>query len=50
MTANKPFRFAVVTSHPLPYFAPLYADLTRDPEIEVTQPLYSAIRLQGQGE
>lgn len=36
MTAKPPFRLAVVNSHPIQYFAPLYAYLNRDPGIEVT--------------
>ncbi len=33
---NKPFRIAVVNSHPIQYFAPLYAYLNRDPSLEIT--------------
>lgn len=33
---SKPFRLAVVNSHPIQYFAPLYAYLDKDPALEVT--------------
>jgi len=36
MTARRPIRVAVVNTHPIQYFAPLYAHLNRDPELEVT--------------
>src|SRR3954471_24260218 len=33
---TQPIRIAVVNSHPIQYFAPLYAYLNRDPALEVT--------------
>ncbi|HET8899505.1 MAG TPA: glycosyltransferase family 4 protein [Rhodanobacteraceae bacterium] len=47
MTASQPFRIAVVNSHPIQYFAPLYAYLNRDPEIEVTALYCSDFSLRG---
>jgi len=35
-SVKKPLRVAVLTSHPIQYFAPLYAHLNRDPSLEVT--------------
>jgi len=43
----KPFRVAVVNSHPVQYFAPLYAFLNRDPSLEVTALYCSDISLRG---
>ncbi|MEO6222976.1 MAG: glycosyltransferase family 4 protein [Vicinamibacterales bacterium] len=45
--APKPFRVAVVNSHPIQYFAPLYAFLNRDPSVEVTALYCSDISLRG---
>jgi len=47
MTASRPFRLAVVNSHPIQYFAPLYAYLNRDPELEVTALYCSDFSLRG---
>jgi glycosyltransferase involved in cell wall biosynthesis len=47
MTEKKPFRLAVVNSHPIQYFAPLYAYLNRDPDIEVTALYCSDYSLRG---
>lgn len=47
MTANRPFRLAVVNSHPIQYFAPLYAYLNRDPDLEVTALYCSDFSLRG---
>lgn len=47
MTASKPFRIAVVNSHPIQYFAPLYAYLNRDPELEITALYCSDFSLRG---
>ena len=43
----KPFRVAVVNSHPIQYFAPLYAFLNRDPSLEVTALYCSDLSLRG---
>jgi hypothetical protein len=37
------FRVAVVNSHPIQYFAPLYAYLSRDEDIDVTAVYCSAV-------
>lgn len=47
MTEKKPFRLAVVNSHPIQYFAPLYAYLNRDPDIDVTALYCSDYSLRG---
>ncbi len=47
MTARQPFRIAVVNSHPIQYFAPLYAYLNRDPELEITALYCSDFSLRG---
>lgn len=47
MTARRPFRLAVVNSHPIQYFAPLYAYLNRDPELELTALYCSDYSLRG---
>jgi len=44
---RKRFRVAVVNSHPIQYFAPLYADLNRDPALEVTALYCSDFSLRG---
>src|SRR5687767_14227104 len=44
---QKPFRVAVVNSHPIQYFAPLYAYLNQDPALEVTALYCSDISLRG---
>lgn len=44
---EKKFRIAVVNSHPIQYFAPLYAYLSRDPDIEVTALYCSDYSLRG---
>jgi len=41
------FRLAVVNSHPIQYFAPLYAYLNRDPALEVTALYCSDFSLRG---
>ena len=41
------FRLAVVNSHPIQYFAPLYAYLNRDPGLEVTALYCSDFSLRG---
>jgi glycosyltransferase involved in cell wall biosynthesis len=43
----KPFRLAVVNSHPIQYAAPLYAYLDADPELEVTALYCSDYSLRG---
>jgi glycosyltransferase involved in cell wall biosynthesis len=43
----KPFRVAVVNSHPIQYFAPLYAYLNQDPALEMTALYCSDISLRG---
>lgn len=47
MTEKQPFRLAVVNSHPIQYFAPLYAFLNRDPELEITALYCSDFSLRG---
>ena len=44
---QKPFRVAVVNSHPIQYFAPLYAYLNRDPALELTALYCTDISLRG---
>lgn len=44
---NRAFRLAVVNSHPIQYFAPLYAYLNRDPALEVTALYCSDFSLRG---
>lgn len=44
---QKPFRVAVVNSHPIQYFAPLYAYLNQDPALEVTALYCTDISLRG---
>ena len=44
---RKPFRLAVVNSHPIQYFAPLYAYLNKDPALEVTALYCSNSSLRG---
>jgi glycosyltransferase involved in cell wall biosynthesis len=48
MSDSRPYRLAVVNSHPVQYFAPLYAYLTQDPEIEVTALYCSNFSLRGE--
>ena len=43
----KPFRVAVLNSHPIQYFAPLYAHLNQDPALDVTALYCSDISLRG---
>lgn len=47
MTAPIKFRLAVVNSHPIQYFAPLYAHLNQDPELEITVLYCSDFSLRG---
>lgn len=47
MTTPSAFRIAVVNSHPIQYFAPLYAYLSRDPKLEVTALYCSDFSLRG---
>lgn len=44
---SRAFRLAVVNSHPIQYFAPLYAFLNRDPDMEVTALYCSDFSLRG---
>ena len=44
---SRAFRLAVVNSHPIQYFAPLYAYLNRDPVLEVTALYCSDFSLRG---
>ena len=44
---NRAFRLAVVNSHPIQYFAPLYAYLSRDPALQVTALYCSDFSLRG---
>ncbi len=44
---RRPYRVAVVNSHPIQYFAPLYAYLNQDPSLEVTALYGSDISLRG---
>lgn len=47
MSTTRTFRIAVVNSHPIQYFAPLYAHLDRDPRLEVTALYCSDFSLRG---
>ncbi len=47
MTQERKFRVAVVNSHPIQYFAPLYAYLCTDPAIEITALYCSDFSLRG---
>lgn len=44
---SKPFRIAVVNSHPIQYFAPLFAYLNKDPALELTALYCSNSSLRG---
>ena len=44
---TRPFRIAVVNSHPIQYFAPLYAHLNKDPHLELTVLYCSNSSLRG---
>ena len=44
---SRVFRLAVVNSHPIQYFAPLYAFLSRDPDLDVTALYGSDSSLRG---
>jgi glycosyltransferase involved in cell wall biosynthesis len=44
---TRTFRLAVVNSHPIQYFSPLYAYLNRDPALDVTALYCSDISLRG---
>ena len=44
---SKPFRLAVVNSHPIQYFAPLFAYLNKDPALDVTALYCSDSSLRG---
>lgn len=44
---SRAFRIAVVNSHPIQYFAPLYSYLNRDPALEVTALYCSDFSLRG---
>jgi len=44
---NRVFRLAVVNSHPIQYFAPLYAFLNRDPVLDITALYCSDVSLRG---
>lgn len=44
---NAPVRLAHLVSHPVPYFAPLYRELARRPEVDLTVYFYSAATLAG---
>lgn len=45
---KRAFRLAVINSHPIQYFAPLYAHLSRDPSLEVTALYCSNFSLRGE--
>jgi glycosyltransferase involved in cell wall biosynthesis len=45
---TRPFRLAVLNSHPIQYFAPLYAYLNKDPALEVTVLYCSNSSLRGE--
>ena len=45
--APTPCRVAVLNSHPIQYFAPLYAHLNRDPALDITALYCSDISLRG---
>ena len=45
--ANKPRRIAVLNSHPIQYFAPLYAYLNSAPDLEVTALYLSDASIRG---
>lgn len=47
MAVSRGFRLAVVNSHPIQYFAPLYAYLNRDPSLEITALYCSDFSLRG---
>ena len=44
---RRAFRVAVLNSHPIQYFAPLYAYLNRDPDLDVTALYCSDVSLRG---
>lgn len=45
--STRPIRLAILNSHPIQYFAPLYAYLNSDPRFEVTALYMSDISLRG---
>src|SRR5918993_266864 len=45
--SNQVFRLAIVNSHPIQYFAPLYAFLNRDPALDITALYCSDFSLRG---
>jgi glycosyltransferase involved in cell wall biosynthesis len=45
--ASRVYRLAVLNTHPIQYFAPLYAHLARDPALEVTVLYCSDVSLRG---
>jgi glycosyltransferase involved in cell wall biosynthesis len=47
VTVTQPIHVAVVNSHPIQYFAPLYAYLNRDPSLRVTALYCSDFSLRG---
>ena len=44
---TKPTRIAVLNSHPIQYFAPLYAHLNTTPELDVTALYLSDFSIRG---
>jgi len=48
--AGKPVRIAVLNSHPIQYFAPLYAYLNAAPELEVTALYMSDVSIRGEND
>ena len=47
MSNRKTFRVAVINSHPIQYFAPLYAYINKSPDIELTALYYSDVSVRG---
>ena len=45
--AGRPFRLAVLNSHPIQYFAPLYRYLSKDPALDITVLYLSDASLRG---
>src|SRR6516164_5960899 len=45
--ARKPVRIAVLNSHPIQYFAPLYAYLNAAPDLDVTALYLSDVSIRG---
>ncbi|WP_420384265.1 glycosyltransferase family 4 protein [Novosphingobium sp.] len=46
-SARKPVRLAIVVSHPIQYYVPLYRELARDPDIDLKVFYFSDLSIRG---